>query len=249
MGALSGYGLWSQNTYLNGKLVLPNAGITNEGTSSTSVRLYAGKDYDNRATAPFNVTQAGAMTATSGVIGGFTISANELYAGSGATRVEMQAAGGFWSGATAIGDAPFSVTPSGALTATGAVELGTAPQSLGGVSQSLAIKGGEIWETNSNSDDGAIHLNRNGYQEGDTKFRDVYIYDGKGNIMIKVDGSTNEIYLLADSVKFGGNVYTSRTFQVLPNASPPLTKEGVIYSDTDHHLYYYNGTTWKQLDN
>jgi hypothetical protein len=25
--------------------------------------------------------------------------------------------------------------------------------------------------------------------------------------------------------------------------------EGMIYADTDHHLYYYNGTTWVQIDN
>ncbi len=30
---------------------------------------------------------------------------------------------------------------------------------------------------------------------------------------------------------------------------PNLAEEGMIYADTDHHLYYYNGTTWKQLDN
>ncbi len=75
LGALSGYGLWSQNTYLNGKLVLPNAGITNEGTATSSVRLYAGKDYANRATAPFRVTQNGSLTATGiaelGTAGGY----------------------------------------------------------------------------------------------------------------------------------------------------------------------------------
>jgi len=33
-------------------------------------------------------------------------------------------------------------------------------------------------------------------------------------------------------------------------ASPPSPAvEGQIYADTDHHIYYYNGTDWKQLDN
>lgn len=33
-------------------------------------------------------------------------------------------------------------------------------------------------------------------------------------------------------------------------ADPPDTPaEGMIYADTDHHLYYYNGTAWVQLDN
>lgn len=64
LGALSGYGLWSDNVYLSGKLVLPNAGMTNEGALSSSVRIYAGDTYANRATAPFNVTDDGSLTAT-----------------------------------------------------------------------------------------------------------------------------------------------------------------------------------------
>jgi hypothetical protein len=62
-GALSGYGLWSDNAYLTGALYLPTAGITNEGSSASSIRLYAGDTYANRATAPFRVTQDGSLTA------------------------------------------------------------------------------------------------------------------------------------------------------------------------------------------
>ncbi len=35
----------------------------------------------------------------------------------------------------------------------------------------------------------------------------------------------------------------------LQSDPPSPAEEGMIYADTDHHLYYYNGTTWKQLDN
>lgn len=35
-----------------------------------------------------------------------------------------------------------------------------------------------------------------------------------------------------------------------PLADPPTNAlEGMIYTDTDHHIYYYNGSSWKQLDN
>lgn len=52
------------------------------------------------------------------LIAGFTIdSAEGLYAGSGATRVQMKPGAGIWTGATAIGDAPFSVTNAGLLKA------------------------------------------------------------------------------------------------------------------------------------
>lgn len=38
--------------------------------------------------------------------------------------------------------------------------------------------------------------------------------------------------------------------QLALRADPPGSPaEGMIYADTDHHLYYYNGTDWKQLDN
>jgi len=57
---------------------------------------------------------------------------------------------------------------------------------------------------------------------------------------------------------FGGNFLSLSTTMVEfgsclklpPQADPPASpEEGMIYADTDHHLYYYNGTTWKQLDN
>lgn len=45
-------------------------------------------------------------------------------------------------------------------------------------------------------------------------------------------------------------LYSSQPLQLVPQANPPATaSEGMIYADTDHHLYYYNGTSWKQLDN
>ncbi|OQY25624.1 MAG: hypothetical protein B6244_14855 [Candidatus Cloacimonetes bacterium 4572_55] len=74
------------------------------------------------ASAPFRVTKAGvltaigatisgsltsgALTATGGTIGGFTINSTAgLYAGSGATRVQMKPGVGIWTGATAQTDA------------------------------------------------------------------------------------------------------------------------------------------------
>ncbi|MFA5054468.1 MAG: hypothetical protein WC565_10435, partial [Parcubacteria group bacterium] len=62
---------------------------------------------------------SGNLTIGGGAVGGFTISTtNGLYAGTGVTRVQMKPGAGFWAGATAIGDAPFSVTQAGVLKAT-----------------------------------------------------------------------------------------------------------------------------------
>ncbi|MBV5348914.1 hypothetical protein JZU61_04560 [bacterium] len=78
------------------------AGITGNGTVATSVRFWAGSTYANRATAPFRVLQNGKMyatdaeisgtiTATSGAIGGFTISASQLSATSGSDEMILSA--------------------------------------------------------------------------------------------------------------------------------------------------------------
>ena len=59
-----GYGLYCANAYLTGRIVLPDAGMTNEGSSDSDIRIWAGESYANRATAPFRVTQDGSLTAT-----------------------------------------------------------------------------------------------------------------------------------------------------------------------------------------
>jgi len=42
------------------------------------------------------------------------------------------------------------------------------------------------------------------------------------------------------------NVATVLAFT--PTADPPdSAAEGMLYADTDHKLYYYNGTAWKEV--
>ena len=124
-GALSGYGLYANNVYLTGCVVLPSAGITNDGSSASCVRFYAGCDYAHRTTAPFMVTQ------------------------------------------------------NGSLTATGIVELGTAPVCYGTYSGGLALKGADIYENGYNGQS-YIFLNRNGYNGGTTQYRGLVIGNGIG---------------------------------------------------------------------
>jgi len=43
---------------------------------------------------------------------------------------------------------------------------------------------------------------------------------------------------------------TAPTVKLTPGSEPSSPSEGMIYANSsDHHLYFYNGTTWKQLDN
>lgn len=60
---------------------------------------------------------------------------------------------------------------------------------------------------------------------------------GTGNIVLST-GPTLTTVNITDVIK------------LTPTASPPAgATEGMIYADTDHHLYYFDGTSWKQLDN
>lgn len=118
------------------------AGLTGLTQGDSAVRIFAGSNLDNRASAPFRVTQAGALTATSanitgvitatsgsftgsitssaGNIGGFTIDETTLTAGSGFTRVGISpslSGISFFAGNDNPSIAPFRVTNTGNLTA------------------------------------------------------------------------------------------------------------------------------------
>ena len=70
-------------------------------------------------------TFRGNITSTSGTIGGFTLGSTSLIAGDGATRVSLSTADGISLGNNTFANAPFRVTPAGALTATSATLTGS----------------------------------------------------------------------------------------------------------------------------
>lgn len=58
---------------------------------------------------------------------------------------------------------------------------------------------------------------------------------GTGDIVLSI-GPTLTTVNITDVIK------------LTPTASPPAgATEGMIYADTDHHLYYYNGSTWVSM--
>lgn len=106
-------------------------GLASTVTGGDDVRFWAGDTFANRATAPFRVTEGGAVTATSGTIGGWTLSTTTLTA----SNVVINSAGTIalgtlndilivsaadatyrlWAGNATAGSASFSVTKTGAL--------------------------------------------------------------------------------------------------------------------------------------
>jgi len=203
LGALSGYGLWSDNVYLSGTIALPSAGMTNEGSSATSIRIWAGDTYAYRTTAAFRVTQ------------------------------------------------------SGALTAIGIVELGTATALYGSeYTSNLAIKNADLWENSHPADDSSLYVNRIGYNGGNDYYRNFDIYDGKGYLLQRFDGKSSSIvtysgiayapYAVTESMNIIDHPFyhiyeanpetTTSCTLTLPTAAqmPDLNYPGVGYAKTDN---------------
>ena len=65
---------------IRGNVILPNAGITNEGTLEQNVRFWSGTSYENRENAPFRVLQNGDLIANKGTFGG-TVASDEVNVG------------------------------------------------------------------------------------------------------------------------------------------------------------------------
>lgn len=123
------------------------SGATTVGLDSggTNPAFYAGSA--TPGSAPFRVTNAGALTATnatitgsitstSGTIGGWTLGSTSLTSGSGSTTVGLDSGGSnpsFYAGSATPGSAPFRVTNAGALTATNATLTGSLSAASGNV--------------------------------------------------------------------------------------------------------------------
>ena len=89
-------------------------------TTGDDVRFWAGDTYANRATAPFRVNESGAIAASSGVIGGWTINPTYLAKDTGVNATSAGLAPTdypFYAGSTYANraTAPFLVTPIGTV--------------------------------------------------------------------------------------------------------------------------------------
>lgn len=80
-------------------------------------------------------------------------------------------------------------------------------------------------------------------------------YNATGSDELYIDNSNTATPLIygdfaTDALTVNGSCSITTFLKLTPTADPPGSPaEGMIYADTDHHLYYYNGSTWVQLDN
>jgi hypothetical protein len=128
------------------------ADATSAGLAPDDYPFYAGAIYTSRAAAPFRVTPAGALTATSGAIGGWTLAATSLTDTAGTTGLSSAVTAGddirFWAGHATPGSAPFRVTEAGALVATSATISGVITATSGTVGGwtlgAASLTGGDV---------------------------------------------------------------------------------------------------------
>lgn len=81
---LTGYGLYSTNAYLKGKLMLPSAGITNQNDilyKDSPIRIWAGTDQDAMDEASFIVTEDGSLYASKGIFSGIVKATDGEFSG------------------------------------------------------------------------------------------------------------------------------------------------------------------------
>jgi len=122
-------GTFTGDVSTNAKFTAGNVGIDGASGDTNTVRIFAGNATPDNAT--FKVTDGGAVTATSGTIGGFTLGSTSLISGTNATRISLHTSNGIHLGDNSFGSAPFRVTPAGALTATNATITGAVTATSG----------------------------------------------------------------------------------------------------------------------
>lgn len=114
------------------------------GTSGINYPIWAGSE--TASSAPFSVTREGVIKATSGTIGGFTLTSGKLYSGSGSSTAGVgvyNSEYAFWAGSATSSNAPFRVGHGGGLTATNATITGSVTATSGKIAD-YTINGAQL---------------------------------------------------------------------------------------------------------
>jgi len=244
------------------------AGFTIDGTDgfysgadATRVQMKSGAGFWAGATAigdaPFNVTNAGVLTAEAGIIGGFTISAVEgLYAGADATRVQMKVGVGFWSGATVFGSAPFRVSEAGVLVATSASITGAITATSGDIG-GWAVAGGYLYSLQSGTpssapSDGIVLASANEgiiiYEDTAKRLELGYLSAGVYGIKGYDSGGSNVLFELSDTQSMIAGWVVSQTtlanhaYIVLDADNKSISINNPTFGSTGIQLEYNAGT-------
>ena len=94
----------------------------------------------------------------------------------------------------------------------------------------IVIEGNDIWEnTLDNDTTGTVCINRRGYDGGMTHYRKCYVFDGRGHLMFRVEGSATNGAVSVDANAFtlNGSMFNAAN---IPTSSSGLST-GQIYRD------------------
>lgn len=214
---------------LSATALTAGSGATTVGLDSggTNPALYAGSA--TPGSAPFRVTQAGALTATSGAIGGWTLGVTSLLSGSGATTVGLDSGGtnpAIYAGSATPASAPFRVTQAGALFASSATVSGDI--SGGKQAYKSATTSRDNTTTYADDPDLSIALSASAiyaidflllpYNEASTpNMKMQFAYSGTGNFR-RIFGVSNEPAV--PTFAFFGPLTSGEVFNQLPSYAP-----------------------------
>lgn len=103
------------------------------------------------------------------------------------------------------------------------------------------IRGNDIWVPVDNNDEGVVNINRKGYDGGFAKYRSFYVYDGRGNYLLRLEGNAfgGATNFHTASVIFNGDFLSIAGTQLsLPNipSSPSGLASGSVYKDINGYL-------------
>lgn len=251
-GALSGFGLWSDTAYLTGS-INATAGLIGGFTINSTDGIYSGADATRvqmkvgagfwagataQGSAPFRVTAAGALTATSATI-------------TGTVTATAGAIGGWTLGATSLSGG------SVILSSTGVISAGTG-NDIAIMSATDATY--RLWIGNATAAAAPFRVTK----AGATYVNSLYLNSLGGGIyyarlpMVQVSGKA----VIDSPLELTVNTYTSDYDMRCLNSGafsvPKLTNTqinamtktaGMIVYDTTNNLFYGYTTSWRQLNN
>ena len=197
------------------------------------------------ADAPFSVSLAGALKATSGTIAGMTLGGTSISFGTSGNYVALSSDGTYalWAGANDSATAPFSVKRDGTLYASNANISGAITATSGSFTGSITASDGSIggWLIGSTSISKAvttgthssIYVGTGTYNNANTPF--FISSEGKFSLKDKLSFNGNDLAVTgainATSGNFTGNVKVDTGGKIYVGSSP-TTGQRVVVSDT-----------------
>lgn len=201
------------------------ASTTGKGTYiDGNGNIYVGDGSSNN----FTVTSAGAMTAKSGTIGKYTITSTCLYTGTGSTQAGIGGNQAFWAGSTDSNSAPFRVSYSGVLNATGATISGNITATSGTIGGASISEDGVLMikDANISGKISASHI--------DVSSITIGSLSGADNYALKDDVPTT-VAELTDSGSYLTTSAASSTYATQTNLNNEINARKAVYgtSSTD----------------